>query len=100
MVIDSESRVSLHFADVVHETEQLPLRRHLALAAVTEPVQPMRAADVRKHRLHDPEAPTVTVATKLAVDLTLHPCAVAFGPTFRSTDEQRHLPLYGALRVT
>jgi hypothetical protein len=75
------------------------LRRHPAPAAVTEPVQPMHAANVRKHRFHDLKALTVTVATKLAVDLTLHPCAAAFGPTLRSTDERRHLPLYRALRV-
>jgi hypothetical protein len=55
-------RVALHFADVVNQAEQLPLRRHLAPAAVTEPVQPMRAANVRKHRLHDPQPLTVTVA--------------------------------------
>jgi hypothetical protein len=80
--------------------EQLPLRRHFAPPAMTEPIQPMRTANVRKHRLHDPQPLTVTVTTDLAVDLTLHPGAVALGPTLRSTDEQRHLPLYRALRVT
>jgi hypothetical protein len=101
MFIDSsEPRVPLYLADVVNYAEHLPLRRHLAPATVTEPVQPMRAANAREDRFHDPQPLTVTVATALAVDLTLHPCAVAFGPTLRSTDEQRHLPLYRALRVT
>ena len=75
----SSRAAALDFADVVHQTEQLPLRRHLVPPAMTEAIEPMRAANVRKHRLHDPEASTVPVPSELAVDLTLHPGTVGFG---------------------
>ena len=89
----SSRAVALHFADVVHQTEELPLRRHLVPPAMTETIEPMRAANVRKHRLHDPEASTVTVPPELAVDLTLHPGTVGFGSTVCSADEEGDLPL-------
>ena len=90
----------MHFADVMHETEELPLRRHLAPPAMTEAVEPMRAANVGEHRLDDPEPLSVAVPPQLAVDLTLHARTVCFGFTLRSADKQRHLPLDRAFGVS
>ena len=94
-----ELRVSLHLADVVHQTVQLPLCCHLASASMTEPVQPMRAAQVREHGLDDPKPLTVPMSPNLAIDLTLHPRTVAFRFALRSADEQRHLAFNGSIRV-
>jgi len=95
----SSRAVTLHFADVVHQSEELPLRRHLAPPAMTEATEPMGASNVGKHWLHDPEPSTVTVSPKLAVDLTLHLGRVGFRFTFGSANEQRHLPLHGSVGI-
>ncbi len=62
---------------------------------MTEATESVGTADVREHRLHDPEAPTVTVPSKIAVDLTLHLRRVGFRFAFGSANEERHLPLHG-----
>jgi hypothetical protein len=66
---------------------------------MTEPVEPMRAASIGKHRLDDPEASTVAVPPEVAVDLTLHPSTVGLRFTVRSTDEEGDLPLDRSLGV-
>lgn len=89
----------MQFADVVHETVELPLGCDLASASMTEPIESMRAAQVREHRLDDPQPLTVSMPPDFAIDLTLHPSAVGFRLTLGAADEQRHLAFYGSLRM-
>ena len=98
--LSDSTHVPLHFADVVHETEELPLRRHLASSAMTEAIESMRAADVGEHGLDDPEPLSGAMPPEVAVDLTLHARTVCFGFTFCSADEERHLTLDGALGMS
>ena len=61
--------------DVVHETVQVPLRVHLALAAQVEPVQPLVVPDVGKHRLHGAHALAVQAPASGRVDSRAHAVA-------------------------
>src|SRR5712691_365517 len=84
--------------DVVHQTEELPLRIDLGLSSQREAVEPLVVADVAKHRLHSSEALAVARATLGRIDEISHPLGVTLGRARRLALEERHLPCLGFLR--
>ena len=53
----SSLAVSMYLADVVHHTEELPLRTHLAPAAQSEAPEAMHRRYIGEHRLDNPQTP-------------------------------------------
>ena len=64
--------MALHFTDVVHQTEEQPLRIHFGAPSEGEATQSMRVPEVGKDGFHDAESAAVLIATFVGVDLALH----------------------------
>src|SRR5262249_16420181 len=58
--------VALELFDVMHQAVHLPLCIHFAPAPECEAIQSLGVAEVAKHGLDDPEAPTVFIPTDWA----------------------------------
>ena len=86
--------------DVVHQTEELPLRVDLAPSSQGEPIQPLVATDVARHRLDGGKAPAVATPTLRAIDLALHSCGGCFGCARRLAPKERHLTAGGLVRIS
>ncbi len=78
--------------DVVHQTEELPLRIHLLLPAQREAIQPLVVSEVGKHRFHGGEAPAIEPPASFGVDRPLHAIAVAQRGAGRLAMEEADLP--------
>ena len=63
--------------DVVDQTEELPLRIDLLLAAQREPIEPLVVSDVAEHGFYGGEAPAIEHASALRIDGLLHEVRVA-----------------------
>jgi hypothetical protein len=83
--------------DVVHQTEQLPLRVHFLLAAQSKSIHPL-VLEIPEHRLYDGNALVVNEPAKQGVELPFHPLDRAVLGLLRTTNEDRHLFGLGSLR--